>query len=368
VTPDDLSSKCLDVLEAAWRPQPGFCVPNPDVYPHQWLWDSCFHSVAWAALGEDRAVDELRSVLANQEPTGFVAHMNYWLHPQAGADYWGRPSTSTITQPPLYGHALRVLTEAGFDPGDELRAKVGRGIRHLIEDRPRVNGLVPVVHPWESGCDDSARWDDWCPGGYSRSGWRKVKNDIVSDLAMENGMPTPSYRFLAGSAGFTALVIWNNAEASEVGVDGGRAEDLLIALQARWTPELRTWTDADSGSGTTRTLDGLLPLLVDPRDEAFDELLDPAAYGARFGPCGAHREEPSFDPDAYWRGPAWPQLTYLLAIAGRRAGRDDVADTLLESLRRAAATGGFAEYWNPDTGAGLGAAPQTWTTLACVPI
>jgi hypothetical protein len=27
---------------------------------------------------------------------------------------------------------------------------------------------------------------------------------------------------------------------------------------------------------------------------------------------------------------------------------------------------GFAEYWDPDTGAGLGAAPQSWTALAAV--
>lgn len=367
MTAADLNSKCLEVLEAAWRPEPGFCVPNQDVYPHQWLWDSCFHSVAWAALGDGRGVTELRSVLANQEPTGFVAHMNYWLEPDGGADYWGRRSTSVITQPPMYGHALRVLTEAGFEPGAELGSKVGRGLRHLL-DRPRVNGLVPVLHPWESGCDDSARWDDWCPGGYSRARFREVKNDIVADLAMRGGAPTPSPRFYVGSAGFTALVIWNQAEAEVVGVPGGDCGRLLAALEDRWDPELRTWTDADRGSGTARTLDGLLPLLVDPRDEAFDDLLDPAAFDADFGPCGAHRDEPSFDPDAYWRGPAWPQLNYLLALAGRRAGRDDVADTLMDNLRRVALVNGFAECWNPDTGANRGAAPQTWTTLACVPV
>jgi hypothetical protein len=294
--------------------------------------------------------------------------MNYWLDPGAGSDYWGRSLTSVITQPPLFGHALRILVETGFDAGEGLRRRVALGLRHLVEDRARINGLISVIHPWETGCDDSARWDDWCPGGYDPKRWRRVKNEIVEDLGMVDGMPVPSSRFATGSAGFTALVIWNQLEASSVGIDNGGCADLVTALKERWDPELRTWTDADFGSGTARTLDGLLPLLVDPRDEAFDDLIDPTAYGAEFGPCGAHRNEPSFDPDTYWRGPAWPQLTYLLAVAGRRAGRHDVADTLMDSLRRAAVTSGFAEYWNPDTGAPGGASPQTWSTLACVPV
>ncbi|MFW2383948.1 MAG: MGH1-like glycoside hydrolase domain-containing protein [Acidimicrobiales bacterium] len=368
MSPFDLKLKCREVLRAAWQEEAGFCVPNQTVYPHQWLWDSCFHSVTWAAFGDERGVEELRSALANQASSGFVPHMNYWLDPSAGAAYWGRPLTSVITQPPMYGHALRVLADTGFDAGVDLRGRVSRGIRHLIDDRPRVNGLVAVFHPWETGCDDSARWDDWCPGGYVRERWREVKNDIVADLEMVGDTPQPSRLFTAGSAGFTALVIWNCWEASAAGVECGDARELVVALRDRWDPDRRTWTDADTGSGTARTLDGLLPLLVDPRDEAFDELLDPSAYGAEFGPCGVHREEPSFDPDAYWRGPAWPQLTYLLALAGRRAGRDDVAGALMESLGRAALTTGFAEYWNPDTGAARGAAPQTWTTLACVPV
>ncbi len=368
VTPVDFNSSCLAVLDAAWIAEPGFCAPNRARYPHQWLWDSCLHSVVWAVLGDDRGVIELQSTLANQEPTGFVPHMNYWLDPEAGSAYWGRPLTSVITQPPLFGHALRVLVDTGFDPDADLRRKVALGIRHLLDDRPRMNGLISVVHPWETGCDDSARWDDWCPGGYDRRRWRRVKNEIVAGLRMVDGMPAPSSQFATGSAGFTALVIWNQMEASAVGVDCGSCDDLVIALRERWDPQLRTWTDADVGSGTARTLDGLLPLLIDPRDEAFDDLLDPTAYGAEFGPCGAHRNEPTFDPDSYWRGPSWPQLTYLLAVAGRRAGRHDVADTLMDSLRRAAVISGFAEYWNPDTGAPGGASPQTWTTLACVPV
>jgi glycogen debranching enzyme len=68
-----------------------------------------------------------------------------------------------------------------------------------------------------------------------------------------------------------------------------------------------------------------------------------------------HRDEPVFDAEGYWRGSAWPQLTYLLALAGVPVG---------ERLVRGAAGSGLAEHWNPDTAKGLGAAPQSWAGLA----
>ena len=58
---DPLVLAARRVLEAHWDDERGYCVPNPAVYPHLWLWDSCFHAVAWAALGEvERAGRELR--------------------------------------------------------------------------------------------------------------------------------------------------------------------------------------------------------------------------------------------------------------------------------------------------------------------
>ena len=84
-------------------------------------------------------------------------------------------------------------------------------------------------------------------------------------------------------------------------------------------------------------------------------------------PGGVHRDEPTFEPTTYWRGPAWPQLTYLLWVAADRrrpiaAAADDLAGRLVAGARRS----GLAEYWHPDTGAGLGAVPQSWAALAAV--
>jgi glycogen debranching enzyme len=89
-------------------------------------------------------------------------------------------------------------------------------------------------------------------------------------------------------------------------------------------------------------------------------LLDDGSYGGAFGPAGVHRSEPTFDPSRYWRGPAWPQLSYLLWLAQVRGGNVGVAAALGDRLVRGAAESGLAEYWNPEDGAGLGAVPQSW--------
>ena len=85
--------------------------------------------------------------------------------------------------------------------------------------------------------------------------------------------------------------------------------------------------------------------------------------GGPAGPTGVHRGEPSFHPDAYWRGPVWPQLAYLMVLAADPHSPEVAADLSRTTVAGAWASG-LAEYWNSDTGTGLGAVPQSWTGLA----
>ncbi len=63
---------------------------------------------------------------------------------------------------------------------------------------------------------------------------------------------------------------------------------------------------------------------------------------------------PDFEPDRYWRGPVWLILDWLVAggleLAGLGADAGAVRQKALELAGR-----GFNEYFNPRTGAPLGA-------------
>lgn len=380
-----LRSAVAAAATGAWR-QPGFCVPNREVYPHQWLWDSCFHAVIWAVLGSDRGVVEVETALANQGGDGFVPHMTYWTAPDLHAEFWGRRRVSSITQPPMYGHAVAELVRHGLRVPEELVERASAGLAHLDRRDRTGGGLVPVFHPWETGCDDSPRWDDWLAdpgrtgpqatsGEHRSTTWRRRKGELVACLTLgADGQAVGSRRFAVGSVGFNALVAWNAAELAEVAPDpdgslAALAEELAAAVAARWDGD--RWVDdvaigpeGPPTSAGARTIDAMTALLVDPRPEGFDALIDPDAFGAPFGPRGMHRAESSYDPDCYWRGPAWPQLTYLVMLAAERAGRGATTAILAEALVAGATTSGFSEHWNPETGVGGGARPQTWAGLA----
>ncbi len=358
-------------MEEAWRDE-GFCVPNAGVYPFQWLWDSCFHALVWAELGDPRALIEIRAALANQDPdTGFVPHLTYWARPDHHASFWGRPLTSSITQPPMYGHALARLVDHGVAIDDDTFARSQAGLRHLLARRRTGESLVPVFHPWETGCDDSPRWDAWAgtvsdADGWDGPAWKRTKGDLVEALVLDAaGSAVDSSAFRVASCGFNALVAWNIAELERIGradvelITG--AEAIRAALAARWDPELATWTDP-TPSGAVRTADALLCLLVDPRPEAIAEVADDRSFSGERGIRGVHRDEPTYDPGTYWRGGSWPQLDYLVLVALRRAGAD--TGDLARRCAAGAVGSGWAEYWDADTGRGGGATPQTWTALA----
>ena len=352
---DDLADACRRVLEAGWDPA-GYTKPSPERYPWQWLWDSCFHALVWARLGDERCVVELARLLSFMDADGFVPHVIYAPHESPHASFWGRVDTSSITQPPMHGHALAELVRAGVHVPDVLLERSAAALGFLLRVRRRhPSGLVRLCHPWESGADDSPRWDRW----YGDDRFAAKGALLEALVCTAGGAPIDNPAFDVASASFNALVAFNARELASVGPDID-VDDIVDALE--WDPPARTWPDA--GGSAVRTLDALLPALVSPLDEVFDDLVAPSAYGARCGPTGVHRDEPSFNPTSYWRGSSWPQLSYLLWVAATRAGRDDVAAVLGRSLVEGAAQSGFAEHWNPDDAAPLGAVPQSWATLA----
>lgn len=380
-----LRHRALGILDAHWRPTVGYCVPNPTTYPHQWLWDSAFHSVAWARLGDPRGVTELSSLLGGQLAGGMVPHMRYgpvrpaaWLGPLS--------SSSSITQPPMFGHAIAELARSGFAvPGEDVR-RATRALRWLLDTRRDASGLVFIVHPWEAGNDHAPRWDGWgvpgtTPATYDQPARSRWNQDVMRDVVIgDDGAATGSHRFLVCPAAFNAYVAFNARELGTVAADrtllqeADQLAELIDALL--WDEDTNLWADRPlvGGDGRTHRIpisDGAMPLLVTGRREharrALATLVDPNVFGGTpFGPTNVARDQPSFDPTAYWRGPAWPNMSYLLWLGARRWNDTVAAEEIARKTVAGAEVSGWAEYWNPHTGAGLGAAPQSWTALAAV--
>ena len=371
----EVRTACRRVLEAAWVPDGGYCVPHPRVYPHLWLWDSCFHSLGWMAQGDPRCVQELASVFSAQTESGFVPHMRYLDQPRYPCG--PRREASSLTQPPVYGLVLERLHAAGWELPAELVASALAGVRYLWAHRRTDDDLLAIFHPWESGADDSPRWDAWVgTSEWSRARFSAVDRYLLRATRFDSeDVACGSSAFASCPAGFNSIAAHTAACLARLTGDQTTAEiarGLSAAVdRSLWNEDEGLWDDlakvGPSGSQAFPTLDGVLGALV-TEDEgramrALDQVLDPDRFGARYGARYVPPSHPSYDPDAYWRGPAWPQMNYLVWLAAHRWNRLEVALAVQSASWRAAESSSLAEYWNPETGAGRGAAPQTWATV-----
>jgi hypothetical protein len=376
--PDDtLRRRAQEILEGHWDLQRGYSYPHRGTYPHQWLWDSCFTAIVRANLGDRRAVSELLTALSGQLADGFVPHMRY-----DGPTIGRGPLTgvSSFTQPPIYAHAARVLDRRGFDPGDDALARIDRALRYLWTVRRR-DGLIAIVHTWESGADASPRWDswtgrDWTSRPWTRPAWDEFELGLIDAAVFDpSGAAGASRAFEVAPAAFNALAAHAAGEFAALTGDHGwsrRAAELAEEIDAQlWDEREGLWSDrpvvGGGPSASVPTLDGVLGALVTPdaakAERALGQLTVQTRFGAEFGLAYVPREHPAYQPDLYWRGSAWMQLNYLVLLAAVRWDRTDLARAIGQMSRRAARVSGFAEYWNPETGEGHGAIPLTWSTL-----
>lgn len=155
--------------------QGSYTIPAGGLYPHQWLWDSCFIAIGLSNFDADRAKIELLSLLRGQWSNGMLAHMIFadgdehrrdrniwrsWVSFFAPDDV----ATSGITQPPM-------LAEAIVRVGKQLPISERRSwyrtmypalLKHhqwLYADRdPHKEGLVLQIHPYETGLDNTPPW------------------------------------------------------------------------------------------------------------------------------------------------------------------------------------------------------------------
>lgn len=168
-----LLDACIQVLKKNTRGK--HTQPAGGLYPHQWLWDSCFIAIGLRHVDVKRAQTEIESILEGQWANGMVPHMIF----QKGREYrrerniwqsWVSPyspdtnMTSGITQPPM-------LAEAIWKVGQKLpkaeriiwfKKLLPNLIRHhewLYNERdPHGEGLTLQIHPYETGLDSTPPW------------------------------------------------------------------------------------------------------------------------------------------------------------------------------------------------------------------
>ena len=409
----------------------------PRLYPHMWSWDAAFVTVGLAPLSVERAVIEMDTLLSAQWSNGMIPHIvfangrdGYFPGPgrwecarlaECAPDY---PETSGITQPPVHAIAVQRILDHSRRHGRSTRAVANEFIdrrwgalvrwhRWLAHARdPLGRGRITIYHGWESGMDNSPRWD----GPYSRvvpgedlPPYTRADLEHVADLSMRpTDLEYDRYIWLVEEmkrAHYDDAVLPKVMDfmVEDVFVSAifAVACDVLATIGEDYSKprsdvrDLRAWSDrfkagvvaaANDRNGAARdydlragqwinseTIAVFAPLLCGglsrERERALLRLFD----GPRF--CG-HPDlrftvPPStspisadFRPREYWRGPVWPVMTWLFSWVFARRGWTERSARLREEGLRQATDGAFAEYYEPFTGEALGSMQQSWTAAS----
>ena len=150
-------------------------MPAPDLYPHQWLWDSCFIAIGQRHDDVERAKMELLSLQRGQWENGMLPNIIFSDEPhyRADRDFWrswvspfapDNVATSGITQPPMLAEAVvQVGAKMAWPERRQWYRQMWNTLlsyhQWLYNERdPHQEGLVLLVHPWEVGLDNTPPW------------------------------------------------------------------------------------------------------------------------------------------------------------------------------------------------------------------
>ncbi|MBI4362035.1 MAG: hypothetical protein HY558_02565 [Euryarchaeota archaeon] len=387
------------LLRGNLRQGPGYSYVAPSLarYPHQWLWDSCFHAIVWCHLDVEMAKRELSTLLAKQRPGGMLPHMLFWERPGGllGAldpllrSQW-KGDCSTITQPPVFPLAVERVFEVSGDRG-WLRGVLPGVVSYLDwldRERGEPDGLVSIFHPWE-GLDDTPIWDHVL-GLHRMRGPRMVRwffrlLKLYRRVGYDPARIRELDRFVVRDVLFNTIYILGleaamrlcdgEGEEERAGVFRRRAERAREGLEGScWDEEAGFYFDATSrGKVREWTAVGLMPLalpgLPRPRAEALvRHLQDPGEFGLPWPVPSAARSSPRFSKStgvtSLFRGLSWVHINWFLARGLAENAPREVARSLASRTIEMVARGGFWEHYDPDTGAGSGASGFGWSTLA----
>jgi hypothetical protein len=410
----------------------------PALYPHQWSWDAAFNAVGLATVDLPRARLELDSLFAGQWRNGLLPHIvfdpaadGYW----PGPAQWNCPSyteeapaaplTSGIIDPPVHAIAVdRILVAAARVGGQEYTATLDWAIvlypkllawhRFLARDRTdKETGLMTLFHGWESGTDNSPRWD----APYARvqvgpglpSYVRKDKAHVANAAQRPTDHEYDRYLWLieeAKQASYDAGLLreWGSFQVGDVLFTAiyACACDLLAALALRLdkpadAAELKDYAaqaraavfchvdeatglaaDVDLRAGDwlrTETVAGFAPLIAGGMPMTLRHRQVALLLGERWAghpslrfalPPSTSPYSAAYNPACYWRGPVWPVFTWLLTWALNRSGEYSAAAALRGASLEQLGDENFGEYYHPVTGEPLGSLHQSWTAAVAL--
>lgn len=400
-----LEEDALALLRANLVKGNGYLYTCPDrtKYQHQWLWDSCFHAIVWSNFDVEVAKQELTTLTSKQFGNGMLSHMLYWrdakglfpkLMDMTGRRLWPVKDRSMITQPPVIARAVEAVYERSGDKKfvEFILEPVIKFYEWLHGERTDRDNLVFIINPWESGMDDTPKWD----AVFGIKSMQKAKM-LMSYMKLIKECNRVSWNmeeikkldiFVVKDVSFNAIYVLGLNSLARLCDLTGRQEDAKVfreraekttesLIKKCWHSRSSFFCDLYSSGDKTieeLTVTGLFPIALegigkDKTDALVSEhLLNKEEFWARYPIPSVSLSSKKFSPrggaPSLWRGTTWVNCNWYVVNGLLKHGYTDTAKEISKRTLEMVEKSGFREHYNPLTGEGYGAKNFGWSTLA----
>ncbi len=413
-----------------------FTIPASGIYPHQWLWDSCFIAIGLRHYDVDRAQAELKSLLRGQWKNGMIPHMMLMKHkkPTKHEYIWrselnpfspNNVGTSGITQPPILSEAVYLVGQKLNAP--ERKSFYKRMLPELIryhswlyhERDPRDEGLLTILHPWESGMDNSPALLESLRQNHfplwlrllealhlqmlanltrfdSKRGLHlEERTEVIDELllyTLQRRLRAKRYHsiltlrkpdFAVQEIGFNSIALRSNSSLQKIAetVHVTLPEKLRTkfalaekAIEALWDPTSMQYCSRNFHTKQhirLSTVANLLPLYSgviskQRASQIITQLQNEKKYASECPVPSVSMAEPKFDARRYWQGPAWVNTNWMLIQGLEEYGSSEMAEALKTLTLRTVERGGMREYFDAHSAKPLGATDFSWTAALAI--
>ena len=390
----------------------GYTLPtNNKLYPAQWNWDSAFIALGYSYFNLDYSITEIETLLDGQWDDGMVPHI---LFHEKDTSYFPNHTTwqcgkniasSGITQPPVLAIILKKIIENNQFNDDQnsrilkILIKIKKYHEWFIKFRdPNKTGLVSILHPWESGYDNSPIWDEPMNNilvdkelNYQRrdlevsnSDERPLKIDydryvtIRDKLRDVNYDPNKLYElsiFNVVDVGFNSLFLKANKDLVKLLKKFKLNYDELDLFISKSESEIIKLYNYDSDEFVSKDLNtnkdisipsitNYFTLIADLKNDKLNKkIIDNLKnhnLNEKYIFSTIKPDHQTFEEKRYWRGPIWINCNWII-YQGIKNKDKNYSITIKNETISLIENKGFHEYYSCNDGSVMGANNFSWS-------
>jgi hypothetical protein len=343
------------------------------MYPLQFFWDEFYHAILLADLNDPK--------LAYQ----FIDNFSFAQAPDGGmpgglsftrnvAEYRKEVTRkgSNDMQPVLVGVTLSQLGNKPGWPKDKIKTiydTYNKYVNWLYKNKDiDKNGLVEYTNSFNSGADDSPRFDSlFAKGnhigviqsveGVEQNVWLSLLHYNLSKMATELGLADAAKNHAKKAALLESKIekyFWNEPDGMYYDINTSTHQQIKVKSEFTF----------------------MAMFLKNARKDRIERLIkehltNPKEFWLNYPVPSVALSEPAFTESTMWRGPVWPNVNWLICLGLEQQGYKDIAKELaLKTVKMVGPqyTGDtctraprFNEWFNPINGQAYGNENMSWS-------